>query len=55
MSVHDAQQKAVQIDHAGRAVVATTNKEVAELYASRINGETNNGRHGLRTQVVPAS
>ena len=55
MGVHDAQQKAIEIDQTGRAIVATTNKEVAELYAERINAETNNGRHGLRTQIVPAN
>jgi len=55
MSVHDAVQKAIEIDHSGRGVVALTHLEAAEMYAARLRDEIIS-RTGtkLRTSVVPA-
>ena len=39
MGMRDAEHKATETDFFGRAVVATTNLELAELYAERLHNE----------------
>lgn len=52
----EARRKAQEIDFFGRAVVATSNKEAAELYAERLHTEVVSD-HGtlLGTSIEPAS
>jgi ATP-dependent Clp protease adapter protein ClpS len=53
--LRDAELKAKEIDFFGRAVVATVDQEVAELYAARLHDEVVSVTGTLlRTSVEPA-
>jgi ATP-dependent Clp protease adapter protein ClpS len=56
MSFREAARKAAEVDHFGRAVVATTHKEAAEMYAARLHDEVVSAHLTLLgTSVEPAS
>jgi ATP-dependent Clp protease adapter protein ClpS len=56
MGVEEAKSKAFEIHVSGRAIVATANAEVAELYCTRLQTETRNIMgYGLRASIEPAA
>ena len=56
LGARDAQRKATEVDFFGSGIVATTNLEVAEMYAERLRAEVISASGTmLRTSVKPAA
>lgn len=56
LSAREAMRKAVETDHFGRAIVATTNKEAAEMFAARLHDEVVSAHMTLLgTSIEPAA
>ena len=56
LGLSDAQRKATEVDFFGSGIVATTNLEVAEMYAERLRAEVISASGTmLRTSVKPAA
>ncbi len=56
LDARDAQRKATEVDFFGSGIVATTNFEVAEMYATRLRAEVVSASGTqLQTSVRPAT